>query len=113
MNKQQEIINEGGMIGNGKGVVNINSKDYKGLQQAIQAEEAKLTLKDKTKYDLIALKLQMQSYITEERLEKIKGSGEFLRDHIKALRIKKQEHRKLFRNRRGQPECHTQRKTKD
>ena len=51
MNKKK-IINEGGINGTGEGVVNINSKDYIGLQKAVQAHH-----QNRDKKELIYFKL--------------------------------------------------------
>ena len=61
-----KIINEGGINGTGQGVVNINSKDYKDLQKAVQEHAKKQSFQQKMTYEMIGLKLQLESYIEEK-----------------------------------------------
>lgn len=86
-----KIINEGGINGTGQGVVNINSKDYKGLQKAIQEHAKKQSFNQKIKYELISLKLQLESYIKEKKPLSIISSGEFLRRYLDAINIKNKD----------------------
>ena len=54
----KKIINEGGIIGIGEGVMNINSQDYKDLQNIIQVQVKKQSVQEQLTYKLIGLKLQ-------------------------------------------------------
>ena len=83
-----QIINEGGINGTGQGVVNINSKDYKGLQKAIQEHAKKQSFQQKIKYELIGLKLQIENYIEEKEPSELIYAGEFLKRYLKAIKIK-------------------------
>jgi len=84
-------INLGGVNGTGKGIVNTNSKDFKGLQQAIIEHAKKQTPQERMKYHLISLKFQMDSYIAENEPLKIIGVGEFLKKHLQAIKIKNKD----------------------
>lgn len=85
MNK---VVNEGGINGTGRGIVNINSKDYKGLQKAVQKYAQKQSFQQKIKYELIGLKLRLESYIEEKEPTEIISAGAFLRQYLKAISIK-------------------------
>ena len=91
MSKNSRIINEGGINGTNQGVVNINSKDYKALQKAIQAQVKEQSKEDKINYKLISLRLQMETYISEKSPEKIKTVGYFLREFINSLNIRNKD----------------------
>jgi len=85
------MVNEGGINGTGKGIVNTNSKDFKGLQNAIIEHAKKQSPEDKIKYKLISLKLQMQTYISKEDVKEKIEVGEFLKRHLKAINIKNKQ----------------------
>lgn len=95
MTKKKER-NIGGVNGTGKGIVNTNSKDFKGLRAAIQAHAKQQTTYDKIRYALISLKFQMESYISEEEPAEIIAIGEFLSHHLKAINIKNKEFAKYI-----------------
>ena len=86
-----KIINEGGINGTGQGVVNINSSDYKDLQKAVQEHAKKQSFHQKINYELISLKLQIESYIEEIEPVVIVSSGVFLRKYLKAINVKNKE----------------------
>lgn len=91
MKKKSKIINEGGINGTDKGVININSKDYKGLQKAVQEHSKKQDKKDRLRYKLISLRLQMDSYIQDKSPKEVKSSGYFLKQFLQAIEIKNKE----------------------
>jgi len=91
MSKKNEIINPGGINGTGKGVVNTNSEDFKALQRAIIEDSKKQTLEERMSYQLISLRFQMESYISEKTPKEIITSGDFLKKHLKAIGIKNKE----------------------
>lgn len=91
MAKRIKEINPGGINGTGKGVVNTNSKDFKGLREAIKEHAKKQTPLDRIRYELISLKFQMESYISNEEPSPIVEVGEFLRKYLKAIKIKNKE----------------------
>jgi len=96
MPKRKKEINPGGVNGTGKGVVNTNSKDFKGLRQVIQQHAKKQTTIDKIRYELISLKFQMESYISSNEPLVIIEVGEFLSKHLKAIKIKNKEFAKYI-----------------
>ena len=52
-------INAGGVNGTGKGVVNTNSKDFRGLRQIVAEHAQKQSPAEKMKYELISIRFQM------------------------------------------------------
>lgn len=88
MEKINKTANEGGVNGTGKGIINTNSTDYKGLQSIILKHANQQTKEERINYHLTSLKYQMESYITNAMPKKTKSSGEFLKDHLKAIGIK-------------------------
>ncbi len=89
--KRSRLINPGGINGTGKGVVNINSKDYKGLQKAILEHSKNQNPKERIKYELISLKLQLESYISESEPDQLISAGEFLKKHLTALKVRNKQ----------------------
>lgn len=96
MDKYKKEINAGGVNGSGKGIVNTNSKEYKALQQAIIEHSKTLSHSDKIRYDLVALKYQMQKYVSLAEPKLFKEAGEFLKEHLKAIGIKNKEFAKYI-----------------
>ncbi len=81
------IINEGGINGTGKGVVNVNSQDYKELRKVIKEKVQDLDEKEKLKYGIISVRLQMESYVSDETMEEIIPLGQFLRKLLQLTKI--------------------------
>jgi len=96
MEKRKKIINPGGINGTGKGVVNINSKDYKALQKAIQEQSKKQSPKDRIRYKFISLKLQVESYISDSTPEEVLTSGYFLKEYLNVIGIKNKDFAKFI-----------------
>jgi len=86
--KKDKFLNPGGINGTGTGVVNVNSEDFKALQQAIIEHNKKYTPEERMKYDLIALHIQMKSYISKDYDREYRSVGEFLKGYVKAIGIK-------------------------
>ena len=84
-------INPGGVNGTGKGIVNTNSKDFKGLRDAIKEHAKKQTPSDRIKYELISIKFQMENYVLIDAPSEIIEVGEFLKKHLKAIKVKNKE----------------------
>ena len=96
MAKTKKIINQGGINGTDQGVVNINSKDYKTLQKAIQNYSKNQNPKDIIRYKFISLKLQVDNYISDSNPEKILTSGYFLKQYLNVVDIKNKEFAKFI-----------------
>jgi len=86
--KTDKFLNPGGINGTGTGIVNVNSEDFKALQQAIIEHNKKYTPEERMKYDLIALHIQMKSYVSKDYDRAHRGVGEFLKGYINAIGIK-------------------------
>lgn len=91
MARKKKEINPGGVSGSGKGLVNVNSKEYKFLKKAITTHYDSLPITERIKYDLIALQFKMKKYVSFDKPEIIKEAGEFLKDHLKIIGIKNKE----------------------
>lgn len=81
-------LNEGGVNGTGKGVVNTNSNDFIFLKEAVKKHAENQSTEDKAKYALLSLKLQMKTYILDKEPPTIITVGNFLKKHLKAIDIK-------------------------
>lgn len=84
----KKFLNPGGINGTGTGVVNVNSEDFKALQRAIREEVKKQTPEERMKYALIALHIQMKTYISKDYDGVYRSVGEFLKGYMTAIGIK-------------------------
>jgi len=91
MAKRVKEINPGGINGTGKGIVNTNSKDFKGLRDAIKEHAKKQTSLDRIRYNLISLRFQMENYVSNDEPAEIVEVGDFLKRHLKAIKVKNKE----------------------
>lgn len=91
-----KIINLGGVNGSGKGIVNVNSKEYKALQETILTHSNQQTREQIIKYNLIALKLQMESYVSNQNNSKLITVGSFLKKFLIAIGIKNKDFAKYI-----------------
>lgn len=87
----QKIVNEGGIIGTGEGLVNQNSKEFKELQKLIIARSRALKESEIITNKLLSIRFQMENYLVEDDPEELIEVGRFLEHFIDALRIKKKE----------------------
>jgi addiction module HigA family antidote len=87
----QKIVNEGGIIGTGEGLVNQNSKEFKELQKLIIARSRALKESEIITNKLLSIRFQMENYLVEDDPEELIEVGRFLEDFIGALSIKKKE----------------------
>ena len=86
---KQKIINEGGIIGTGKGLVNQNSEEFKELQKVIKGKSGELKEPELIANRLLSLRFQMEAYLERANPKKIIQAGEFLEEYVEALKIKK------------------------
>jgi len=86
----ENIINEEGINGTGKGFINTNSKDFKALQAAIQAHAARLSPQEKRENLMLSTRFQMESYLKDDAID-IKAAGVFVKELIKLLGITNQD----------------------
>ncbi|MCB9352921.1 MAG: hypothetical protein H6573_36365 [Lewinellaceae bacterium] len=62
----QKIINEGGIIGTGRGLVNQNSKEFKKLQRIIKEKSGEIKESELIANRLLSLRFQMETYLERE-----------------------------------------------
>lgn len=86
---KQKIVNEGGITGTGKGLVNRNSKEFKELQRMIIERSGELEESEVIANRLLSLRFQMETYLERENPEEIIQAGEFLAAYVEALKVKK------------------------
>lgn len=86
--QMKQGINLGGINGSGQGLVNTNSKDFKGLREAIKEHAKQQTPLEQIRYELLSLKFQMETYVSDEEPLELIDVGAFLKRHLKALGIK-------------------------
>lgn len=85
---QKKIINEGGITGSGKGLVNTNSNDFLFLKEAILKESKTQTEKQVAINHLLSLKYQMEDYFQNQDPPQLISIGTFLRTFIDVLGLK-------------------------
>ena len=85
---KKKIINEGGISGSGKGLVNTNSEDFLFLKEQILIASNKQSKKQVAINHLLALKYQMKDYFQSPTPSKIIDVGDFLREFIDILGLK-------------------------
>lgn len=86
--KKERIINEGGVNGTGKGIVNVNSKSFKGLRNAIVKHSELQSDEDRIRIELLSLRFQMEGYMLGGENNEIIEVGYFLKEHLKAIKVK-------------------------
>lgn len=86
---KRKIINEGGIIGTGKELVNQNSKEFKELQRIIKKRSGELKESELIANQLLSLRFQMETYLEKEHPERLIQVGVFLEKFVEALKIKK------------------------
>ena len=83
------MINEGGIIGSGEGLVNQNSREFKELQRMIKERFIGMKESEWIANQLFSIRFQMESYLDTAQPEQLKGAGRFLEEFIAVLKIKK------------------------
>lgn len=79
---------EDGINGLGKGIVNVNSQEFKFLQSMIRQKSEELSDEEKLQNNLFSIKLRMYAYLNQESDELVEA-GRFLDEFIKSIKIKK------------------------
>lgn len=87
----QKIVNEGGIIGTGEGLVNQNSKEFKELQKLIKSRSKELAESEMVANQLLSLRFQMESYLEKDDPKEVRQAGEFLEEFVDAIKIKKKD----------------------
>ena len=86
--EEDKFINEGGINGTGKGLVNTNSKEFQILRQKIEEASEKRNSIDRIEDRLLGIRFRMEGYLREDSRENLISAGQFLRECIEALNIK-------------------------
>ncbi len=86
MKQKKSVINEG-VNGLGKGIINVNSLEFKELQKQIIAKSQKQSQKQILENKLLSLRFQMESYLMGNDNEIIEA-GWFLKEYVRGLDIK-------------------------
>lgn len=89
--ENKAFLNEEGINGTGEGIINVNSKDFMGLREAIRIHAENQTKEQKIKYGLTSLRYQMESFISEPSPEKAISAGEFLKRHLALIGVKNKD----------------------
>ncbi len=84
-------INEGGIVGTGKGTIKTQGADFKGLQEKILEQSQKRSQIKGLEDQLLAVRFSMEEYISEEQPSKLVPPGAFLNTCIEVLGIKKKD----------------------
>lgn len=87
--KENNIINEGGINGTGKGVLNTNSQDFITLRQKIVEAAEKRNPIDRMEDQLLGIRFRMESSMKKE--DETIGAGTFLRECIQVLKVKNKQ----------------------
>ena len=86
---KRKIINEGGIIGTGEGLVNQNSKEFKELQRLIKERSSEQDDFEKIQNQLLSLRFRMESYLNDDNPKELIQAGRFLEEFVDVLNIKK------------------------
>ncbi len=63
---KKKNINQEGIIGTGKGLVNQNSRAFKALQKTIRARFEELNESEKRAHQLLSQRLQKENYLRDK-----------------------------------------------
>jgi len=85
--KKQTNIQDEGINGSGKAILNINSKEFKELQKHIVVNSKKQSKSKIIENKLLSLRFKMESYLLGKESSYIEV-GWFLKEYLKELNIK-------------------------
>jgi addiction module HigA family antidote len=85
---KKTIINEGGITGSGKGLINTNSSDFLFLKEQIVHKSIQQNKKQIVVTNFLSLKYQMDDYLLATCPFPIISIGTFLKEFISALGLK-------------------------
>jgi len=87
---KKKFINEGGVNGQGEGLVNTNSTDFKGLQDMIKRTAENRLGKHRLADQFLSIRFQMESYLESESDEVIM-TGTFIKKYLEVLSVKQKD----------------------
>jgi addiction module HigA family antidote len=85
---KKKIINEGGVIGSGKGLVNTNSNDFLFLKAQIAHKSIQQSKKQLVINHFLALRYQMDDYLLTPCPAQIIPVGTFLKQFLNVIDLK-------------------------
>ncbi|WP_273443865.1 helix-turn-helix transcriptional regulator [Neolewinella agarilytica] len=89
--KKSKIVNEGGINGLGESLVNLNSQSFKSLREAIISHHADQDESEVMSNRMIALRFQMESYLSSDETDDIIPAGNFIENFLKVAGISKKK----------------------
>lgn len=89
--KKNEIINEGGINGLGESLINLNSESFRALKSMIINHSTSQNETTRINNEIISLRFQMESYLSNESLEEIIPAGNFIEKLLKVTGISKKK----------------------
>jgi plasmid maintenance system antidote protein VapI len=87
--KKNSTINEGGINGLGESLVNQNSSAFKALKEAITAHSKEQPKSKKIENELISLRFQMETYLSNSHKETIVPAGRFIEQMLEKVGVSK------------------------
>lgn len=89
--EENKFINEGGITGTGKGLINTNRKEFQLLRQKIEEASKNRNSIDRIEDRLLGIRFQMERYLGGDSREALISAGQFLRECIEVLNIKNRQ----------------------
>lgn len=89
--KKNRIVNEGGINGLGESLINTNSESFKALKDAILNHSANQRESDKVNNQIISLRFQMESYLSNDDVKEIIPAGSFIEKLLKVTGVSKKK----------------------
>lgn len=89
--EENQFVNEGGINGSGKGVVNTNSRDFERLREKISEVSAQRDPIDRMEDLLLGIRFRMQSLLRDENKVEPVSVGEFLEECIEVMKVKRKQ----------------------
>lgn len=92
MMSEEKMINIGGINGLGESLVNMNSKDFKFLNEIIKKNYESQEEETQVENGLLSVRFQMESYLNSDlTIENMKPAGFFVENLLKTIRISKKK----------------------
>ena len=90
MNKEKFNQDEG-IIGDGTGLINPNSEDFRILRETIQKRSSEMSDEKKMQLRIKGVIYRMESYLSDRSLEKIIPVGVFLKELVEIIKVPHKE----------------------
>jgi plasmid maintenance system antidote protein VapI len=89
--KKNSTINEGGINGLGESLVNHNSSAFKALKEAITARSKEQSKSKRIENELLSLRFQMETYLSNSHKETIVPAGRFIEQMLEKVGVSKKK----------------------